>query len=75
MKNNCPECGIVRRPSRNFAVAPSVEQLAEMYIDIPCDASGEAEPHDPGCDCDACVTAAEAQQDEHIHLRIADGDV
>jgi len=62
----------MNRTDRNFAVAPSVEQLAEMYIDIPCDASGEAEAHDPGCDCDACVAAAETQQDDYTEARIHD---
>ena len=62
----------MNRTDRNFAVAPSVEQLAEMYIDIPCDASGEAEAHDAGCDCHICTDRAEAQQDDYTEARIHD---
>ena len=91
----------MKQTDRNFAIAPSVEQLRQMMhdeetmqrdtdaallrlaeaptrrerlesADIPCDDSGEAEPHDAGCDCDDCVTAAEAQQDDYTEARIHD---
>ena len=29
---------------QNFAIKPTVPELAEMFADIPCDDSGEAEP-------------------------------
>jgi hypothetical protein len=91
-----------RKPDRNFAVAPTVTELAEMMqptnhlcavcgrpwepgvchktqlcpapdaVDIPCDASGEAEAHDPRCDCDSCTERAESRQDELEQAQIHD---
>ena len=43
-------------------------------VDMPVDCSGEAEPHDSGCDCDECVDAAEKAHDEYIDLRVSDGE-
>ena len=46
--------------------------ILNTWPDIPCDASGEAEAHDPGCDCHICTDRAEAQQDDYTEARIHD---
>lgn len=40
--------------------------------DLPVDDSGEAEPHDPLCDCDECLERAETLRDDYEQARIHD---
>ena len=60
-----------RERDRNFAIKPTVPELAEMFADIPCDDSGEAEAHEPMCDCEECQERAESQQVRHMGLMLA----
>lgn len=69
-----------RKPDRNFAVRPSVQQLREMVapdaVDVPCDREDcrICYPHDPRCDCDDCMDRAESRQDDLEQAQIHDID-